>query len=372
MELLNSDLFTPWQDPDSGVTSYILSKKIAPVQEAFYFVNNSMTDDGRYLWFYCAYPPSGSAQQGRTLGLLDFQTGEINVFPETQFNHASPYVDVKTGDIFWGMDTSVWRRGPRPQDKAELIGSVPPELVGARFADRIATHLTPSADGKEFFVDTSVGLQSIFGSINVKTGAFEHWHTFNRNFNHVQFSPTDPDLILFAQEFHPDPITGLIFPITDRMWLMRRGEQPRPLFDEPTVVTHEWWDEDGEHVWCIHKTGTWRVNIHTQEVENLGWPAGAWHSHHHASGKYLVGDVQLSESFYRGAPSEVHFLNRETDESVRIAKNPGVSGIVGANYHIDPHPRFVGDGQFVVFTTTVRGEVDLAIIPTADLIAQTS
>ncbi|MAU10393.1 MAG: hypothetical protein CL607_11265 [Anaerolineaceae bacterium] len=366
MDILKSDLFTPWQDPESGVTSYILSKKVAPVQEVFYYVNNSMSADDRYLWFFCAYPPSAS----RTLGLLDMQTGEMNAFPDTQFS-GTPHVDPATGDLFMGMGTSVWRRGKRPQDTAECIGSIPADLIGLRRTERVATHLTRSADGKEFFLDAFIGLQAVFGTMNVETGAYEHWHSFNRNHNHAQFSPTDPDLVLFAQENHPDPITGLKFRITDRMWLMRRGEQPRPIFDEPTVVTHEWWDEDGEHVWCIHKTGTWRVNIHTQEVENV-WPQSAWHSHHHPSGKYVISDAHPGRPFYRGVASEVGFLNRETGKSVRFIENPEKTDYIGSNYHIDPHPRFAGSGQFATFTTTVRGEVDLAIIPTADLIERTS
>ncbi|MCA9894733.1 MAG: hypothetical protein KC615_17220 [Anaerolineae bacterium] len=367
MDILKSDLFTPWTDPQSSLTTYILTKKAAPVHEVFYYVNNSMTNDGRYLWFYCAYPPSDR----RTLGLLDMQTGEINVYPDVQIMGA-PHVDPETGDIFWGMGSSVWRRGKRPQDTPELVGSIPADLIGSRRVERVATHLTRSADGKEFFLDAFIGLQAVFGSLNIETGDYQHWHSFNRNHNHAQFSPTDPDLVLFAQENHPDPITGLTFRITDRMWLMRRGEAPRPVFSEPTVVTHEWWDEDGDHVWCIHSSGTWRVNIHTQEVENLEWPVGAWHSHHHPNGKYVVGDARAKGvPFYRGCPSWVEFLNRETGQCVRFINNPERIDYVGQNYHIDPHPRFVGAGQYVVFTTTVLGDVDLGIIPTADLIAAT-
>ena len=370
MDILQSDLFTAHVDPDSGVTSYILSKKVAPVQEAFYFVNDSMSRDGRYLWFYCAFPPSGSASQGRTLGVLDFESGEVRHFPETQFLNASPYVDVENGWVYWGSGPSLWRRGPQPGDTPELVGTIPAELIGNRRVDRFATHLTRSADGKEFFVDAGFGLQVVFGSMAVDSGEFEFWHRFDRNHNHAQFSPTDPDLILFSQENHPDPITGLRFRIEDRMWLMRRGEAPRPVFDTPTVVTHEWWDADGEHVWCIKGgQGTWRVNLKTQEVEDLAWPQGAWHSHNHSS-KYIIGDSNTR--FYRGCPSKVQFLNRETGQDVHIADNPEMPGLVGATYHIDPHPRFVGDDRYGVFTTTVRGEVDLAIVPVADLIERTS
>ena len=60
IDLDHSKLFTPWKNPETGVTIYLMTHKVAPVQEAFYFVNASMTGDARYLWFYCAFPPSGT------------------------------------------------------------------------------------------------------------------------------------------------------------------------------------------------------------------------------------------------------------------------------------------------------------------------
>src|SRR5210317_1554211 len=97
VNLYNTDLFQPVTHADSGITSYVLKPKVAPVQEAFYFVNESMTSDERYLWFYCAFPPSGSAAAGRSLGVVDFRFGEVRHFPDTQFGEASPYVDVDSG-----------------------------------------------------------------------------------------------------------------------------------------------------------------------------------------------------------------------------------------------------------------------------------
>ena len=70
-ELADSKLFTPWADPETGVTVYIMTEKVAPVQQSFYFVNEGLSGDGRYLWFYCAFPPSGSNASGRTLGVAD-------------------------------------------------------------------------------------------------------------------------------------------------------------------------------------------------------------------------------------------------------------------------------------------------------------
>jgi hypothetical protein len=68
----------------------------------------------------------------------------------------------------------------------------------------------------------------------------------------------------------------------------------------------------------------------------------------------------------------VYFLNRPTGKYLKIVDNPGMGGITGSSYHIDPHPRFCGLDRFVVFTTTIRGEVDLAVVETADLVDRTS
>ncbi|MGC9467122.1 MAG: hypothetical protein ACP5HS_00895 [Anaerolineae bacterium] len=365
-----SKLFTPWTHPSTGVTIHLLTEKVAPVQEAFYFVNDSMSQDGRYLWFYCAFPPSGSAASGRTLGVVDFEHDEIRHYPETQFQSVSPFVDVASGDVYWSTGPAIWRRGAEAEGVAELVNALPPSLIGDRPFSRLATHLTRSADGKEFFVDAAFGLQWVMGSLPIDGGKFEPWQRFDRNYNHAQFSPTDPDLVLFAEENHSDPITGLRFGIVDRMWLIRRGESARPVFSTPTRVTHEWWDPDGEHVWCVWGNDAWRTNIHTQEVEKVAWPNHCWHAHATADCRYMVADS--NERFYRGCPSKVGFLNRVTDTYVEIADNPEMSDLAGSTYHIDPHPRFVGGEQFVVFTTTVRGEVDLAVARTADLIERTS
>lgn len=365
MDILKSDLFTPWTDPDSGVTSYILSRKVAPLQENFYFVNDPMDASGRYLWFYCAFPPA----LNRSLGVLDMETGAIHHYPETGFTSA-PFVEPETGAVVWGMGPSLWRRGPAPNDEVTLVNSIPEEMIGGRSVSRIASHLTRSADGKAFFVDAGFGLQYVFGSLPVDGGDYEFWYRFDRNHNHAQFSPTDPDVVLFAQEFHSDPITGLVLPITDRMWLMRKGEAPRPVMPEPTVTTHEWWDEDGRHVWCIKPGGgTWRVDSETGAVEDFDWPTGAWHSHH-LGNQYIVGDA--NETFYRGTASTVHFFNRETGKKVQFITHAAMHNYAGANYHIDPHPRFAGGGRYVTFTTVVRGEVDLAVVPLADLVAATT
>jgi hypothetical protein len=362
IDFTNRDLFTPVTHPESGVVIYVLTRRVAPLQQGFYFVNDSMSADGRYLWFYCAFPPS----LGRTLGVVDFQTGEVRHYPETQFG--GPYVAPETGFAYWMHGKTLWRRGPQADAEVEQLNEIPSELIGSRSAGS-PTHLTRSADGKSFFIDMSVGLQYIYGSLPIDGSDFELWHRMDRNYNHAQFSPTDPDVALIAQEFHSDQITGLRLPITNRLWLLHKGEKPRPILREPKWVTHEWWDPDGEHVWCVWGNDTWRVRVSDGEVELIPFPRHCWHSHSSHNGRLIVGDS--NNGFYRGCASLVHFLNRDTNKVITLAEHAERHDYSGRNYHIDPHPRFVAQDRYVVFTTTVLGKIDVALVPVSSLLEHT-
>ncbi len=364
IDLANRRLFTPVTPPESGVTFYVLTQRVAPVQQGFYFVNDSMSADGRFLWFYCAFPPSGTSACGRTLGVVDFETGEMRHFPETQFGEASPYVDTATGEVYWQSGRTVWKRGPRPDAPVERVNAVPDDLIGGRRIARTATHLTRSADGREFFIDLGLEMQWLFGSLPVGGGDFQLWHRFDRCYNHAQFSPTDTDAVLFAEELHSDPITGLTFPIVNRLWTIRRGERPRSILPMPTWACHEWWDADGEHIWCVQYNETWRVRLADASVERFPFGRNCWHSHSTRDGRLIVCDSH-------GSPSLILFHNRDTGRFLTLAEHDNRQDYIGRTYHIHPHPRFVCGDRYVVFTTTVRGEIDVAIVPTEALVERT-
>ena len=368
LDVTNCGLFTPIRTPESGVTIHVLTSRVAPVQKGFYFVNESMTADGRYLWFCCGYPPS----QHKVLAVLDFEQQQVRVFPETQFVHESPFVDVDTAEVFWtsvGFGRGeIWRRGPNEQDEAVVVNALPGDLLGKRSVDRMSTHLTRSSDKRAFFIDARLasGLMHLYGALPIDGSPFDLWHRLDRNYNHAQFSPTDPDEVLLAEENHPDPITGLNIPITNRLWLMRRSEPPRPILRAPCAVTHEWWDADGQHVWCVRGSETWRVRVRDGEVEVLPFPHHCWHSHSSRDGRLLVGDSHPGD-FYRGCPSSVHFFNRDSGKRLTLVTNPACQDFAGRHYHIDPHPRFCCGDRYVVFTTTILGRVDVALVPTMHL-----
>ena len=363
-----SGLFTPWTCPSSGVVSWILSKRIAPHQQSFYFVNRSFTDDARYLWFYCAFPPGGSAFYGRQLGVADLHKGELHHFPETQFMDASPAVNTQTGEIFWTTGLEVWKRGPLAADIAERVNVFPEDLAKNRQPRRLATHLTFSADGRSINIDAEIGNEWFVGDLPLDGGDFRLWQTFDRCYNHAQFSPTDPDVQLIAQDGWNDPSTGAKGDGLDRLWLIRRGEPARPICPNAPAPSsrrgHEWWDADGQYVWYIdYRNGTERVHIHTGQRETI-WPGGHTHSHCDRTGQYLVGDINKSDR-----PWRVAFFNRNTGKEIDIVQS--MPAWPRVKYHVHPHPQFCCGDRYICYTTNVRGRVDVALVAVEELIDAT-
>ena len=379
----NSGLFRPWTDPVTGVESWILTTRVAPMQLSFYFTNPSFTTDGRYYWFYCCFPPGGQNSYGWQLGVVDFQDGSVRLYPETMFLDASPYIDPETGEAYWTTGLEIWNRGPRPNEQAQLVGSFPADLARNRRPRRIATHLTRSADGKSLGIDAEFSPQWFVGDLPLEGGEARVWRTFDRCYNHAQFSPTDPDLLLIAQDGWHDAATGIAGNCTDRLWLLRRGEAARPIFpgNPSNMRGHEWWDADGEHVWYIdYRKGTEKVNILTGVQENV-WPGGHTHSHSSRDGRYLVGDINPGPDQWRLA-----FFNIETGIELSIvtkfpvypspasgsalsARTPGYDR---SHYHVHPHPQFCCDDRYIAYTTNVFGNIDVALVSVEQLVALTS
>ena len=78
---------------ESGVVSYILKTRVAPIQQGPYFTNPGMTPDGRFMWFGCTCPPS--SQKFRAV--IDFETDEIFVHYGT-VGANNPWV-LENGDV---------------------------------------------------------------------------------------------------------------------------------------------------------------------------------------------------------------------------------------------------------------------------------
>ena len=369
-------LFTHWQDPHSGITSHLLRKQAAPCQQTFYYVNSGLSDDGHYLWFYCAFPPAGNANYGRCLGLADFANKAIRCFPETQFLDASPGIDPATSEVYWCNGVNIWKRGPGADDPVMLVNRLGDDLVRSRRPWRIATHLTISADKQALNFDAEIGNDWFVGDIPLNSTPMRLWQKFDRCYNHGQFHPTDPNLQLIAQDHAFNHSTGERMHIQNRLWLIRRDQPAYPVLPDSgsAMHGHEWWGANGERIWYIHyQTGVKYVELKNVKPDMARDPetTAAWHApnvthaHSDTQERYLVGDFLPPFEHESG----IKFFHRASGKSVNIVSFMPYLPPSMTAYHIHPHPRFCLNDEYICYTTTVLGEVDVAFVRVKDLLA---
>lgn len=370
--------FERFVDPVTRVESYVLRTKVAGQQQSFYFVNPAMDDGGRYLWFLCAFPPAAYM----TLGVVDFEDDEVRHFPQTQYI-GGPLVDLETGECLFGAPTGFYRRSPKAKGSLTKLCDVPEAIRRYGAPRSLATHLTYSPDKRELFVDARVGDRFIAGTLELASGRFCMWHEWDYCKNHGQFNPMDPNLALMAEDFWTDADNHYnLIRYNDRgefqrLWTVTRGGRARmhpPLNEER--ATHEWWSHDGRKIYYCSYTReegnkcVASLNLATGEHKVLA-PVRAWHAFSSRDDSFLTYDE--NDTFYRGTPSRVGFYDIRTGKGLYVvSQNPALaSPEAPSNYHLDPHPQFVGGERYICHTLAQRGEPEVALTPVAPLLART-
>lgn len=371
--LEKSKHFVTYIDPESGVKSYIFQNESVKHTQSFYFTNPSASNDGRYLWMYCAFPPAGNALFGRSLGVVDLVNDTFTHYPETMFFDASPIVDVYTGDAYFLNQIGLFRKSPDPEKPLEHLVKLPDFLIGKGYLSNMATHMTFSPDRKRLCFDAYVGSRWIFGDIDLEKKEFVPWYTFTDfRKNHAQYNPKIPDLMLIAEDDWSELENGTFHPIRydkngklQRLWLLEKGKEPVYIPPLYTEARHEWWSADGKSIYYVDwDYGTIRYDLNTKEYTVIN-PRGTWHAHSTVDDTAFVADENEIDGtkWYRGCKSRVHYYNAITKKHVNIVtENPALFVREDpCRYHIDPHPQFTVDDTMVMYTATVTGRVSAAI-----------
>ncbi len=366
-----SRLFTRWTNPASGVETFILTERPASVQRHFYYTNRGFTDDGRFCWLSCEFVPPGGRLAVPVLGVIDFERDDLRVYHDTQHT-SSPFIDPATGDAYFTSGMELWKRGPQAGDRPIRINRLPDDVMVGRKLDRLATHLTLSADGKSVNFDTRSNGRSLIGDIPLDGLPPRIWTELTGFYNHAQFSPTDSDLLLLAHDVWQDDPT---VPFDGqhryhRMWTLRRGEEAKPVLSQPVTHSgHEWWDADGEHVWYVHYgVGVKKVNVASQVEQNL-WPGRLSHAFTDRTSRYLVADMMADP---RVSDCHVEFRDTKTSAKAELVNRPPLAAHLTQCGHLHPHPQFCCNDRYICYTTTVHDRVDLAFANVHDLAARTS
>ena len=367
LSLEHHPFFVPWTDPVSGVRSYLLNERVAPVQSVTYFVNPAVSSDETWLWFGCGYPPSPYKRLG--VVCLDPDKPFIRVFQEATFQAESPLVSRSGDSCYFASGIGVYEVNVAGAVRSVL--QVPQDILKNRSLTRLVTHLTMSADGKYFLLDGAFAGGIWFVALgDIATGEVRLLKEWTRHMNHAQFSPTDPALFSIAQDWWHDPVSGQPFPFDQRIWLMDTNStryeplQPGDWFGHGTLACHEWWDRQGRLCWVDYEEGIFRCDVSSRAVEHI-WQRPLCHAHSSPTGDFWCADQNPYQ--WQERPCEVLFFDADTGRESAIVTAMPPPPLPRSPLHLDPHPHFSPQGTYVVYMATVRGSVDVALTEVAAL-----
>jgi hypothetical protein len=141
-------------------------------------------------------------------------------------------------------------------------------------------------------------------------------------------------------------------------------------FNHSSMGCHEWWTSQGLVNWCDYRDGIYESTTAPDRRRSLVWRRPLIHGQCDPTARFYCGD----ENCYRwneAAPCSVWFFDRKTGCETAIAKNlpqPPFHYSQWRSYHTDPHPHFSADGEYVIYGTTVLGNMDVALAPVKGLL----
>jgi oligogalacturonide lyase len=193
-------------------------------------------------------------------------------------------------------------------------------------------------------------------TIEIATGAVKTFHPSNDWLNHVQFSPTDPGLIMFC---HEGPWHKL-----DRIWTIRTGGSGLRLMHARTmdmeIAGHEFFSPDGRTIWYDLQTPKYKafwlagVEIATGATTRYPLRREEWSVHFNASpdGKLFAGDGGGPRSV--AAPGNGQWIYLFTPKNGKLQAEKLVN-LENHDYTLEPNVSFTPDGKWIVFRSNLHG-----------------
>ncbi len=346
-----------WIEPATGHRVIRLDEDGA---SSFYFHQNGFTAKGDKLVL--------STRRG--LAVLDWKTRKIE--PLVEGRAIGAVVGKKTRQVFYIRDGAV-RATHLDTGKTRVIAELPPEirggsglavnadetLLGGSFVER-----TDGARPQRPFGRRGGGLEARWAAhlpmrlytVRIRDGAIKTFHPCEDWLNHVQFSPTDPELMMFCHEgpWHK----------VDRIWTIRTdGSGLRKIHRRTAdmeIAGHEFFSADGKIVWYDLQTPKgkefWLAGrvLANEEMIKYRVAREHWSVHYNVSpdGRHFAGDGGGPRSVAAPGNGQWIYLFTPRDGKLEAEKLVDLSR---HDYSLEPNVAFTPDGQWIVFRSNMHG-----------------
>jgi oligogalacturonide lyase len=379
---------TSWIDPDTGHRVIRLTRE--PGSSSFYFNDNCFTPDGREMVYNTRAGIS-------VLNLATLASRQVVAGPARTIvvGHRTPtiYYTKRATDrlsSLWctNVDTGETRKiadlPPRASISAinadETLGGgtyldgdavAPGEFGGARPAAQNRNGMQSPDKFKMMAQRLAAKLPNSMFTLDLRTGQVKVILHNTDWLNHLQFSPTDPTLLMYCHEGTWQRV--------DRIWTIRTDGTQNTLVHHRTMEMeqdgHEWWSQDGQNIWYDNRMPEGVLsyiagkNVVTGRRTWLLVERSAWSIHYNSSpdGTLFCGDgadappawwaTKANKWIYLFHPEPLkddHTLGTDLIQggTVRAEKLVNMSRHI---YMLEPNPFFTPDQKLVVFVSNMFG-----------------
>jgi oligogalacturonide lyase len=350
-----------WIDQDTRHKLIRLTNK--PGENAsFYFHNNPFI--GNTMVFY------STDSNGKQLYTLDLQTKAIKQL--THFNRpmSGEIIGDKSRKVFYQIGDSIL--STHIDTKAtELIFVFPKDfrgnittinasenLLGGVYSTEAERELFRKNPAKSsyFNVIYEAKLPRTLFTIDIKSKELKKLHTDSAWLNHVQFSSTEPNILMFCHEgpWHK----------VDRIWTIDvntrkiNGMHKRSMNME--IAGHEFFSRDGKQIWFdlqMPRSVTFFLaasDVKTQKEIKYALTRDEWSIHFNQSPdqKLFAGDGGDSGQVARARDGMWIYLFRPEGDKLVSEK---LVNMKHHNYRLEPNVHFSPDGKWVIFRANFEG-----------------
>ncbi|MBE0459925.1 oligogalacturonate lyase family protein [Pseudoalteromonas prydzensis] len=242
------------------------------------------------------------------------------------------------------------------------------------------------ADAKEVRMDerleSRIPMQMF--TVNIKTGEQKIIMKSTDWLNHIQFSPSDPELVMYSHEgpWHK----------VDRIWITDiHGKTPQKIHQRMMnmeIAGHEFFSFDGKHIFYDLQTPRgqdfWLASYNLETGERV-WrhmERDEWSVHFNISrdGKLFAGDggddemvakakdgkwIYLFESEPVKDVAGIHARNAKDLIKPAVLKSQKLVNMKDHDYRLEPNITFTPDGKWLVFRSNMHGPVHVYAVEIA-------
>jgi oligogalacturonide lyase len=376
---------TEWIEPATGHRVVRLSRE--PGSTSLYFHQNAYSADGKKL---IVTTPGG-------LSTINLQTREIDLVVTGRVGVL--VTGRKTGQVYYTrggfiyateLDTHTTRevaKIPGGAGRGNITVNADETLIIGIGVDPDgkAVPRTPPPGRGEAGLEArwAAGTPMMLYAVNIKTGEMKVIHRENDWTNHLQCSPSDPDLILFC---HEGPWHYL-----DRIWTIRADGSGLRLMHKRTmemeIAGHEFFSADGKTIWYdlqTPKSGVfWVAGVELTTGARTWYHVtrGEWSVHFNVSpdGRLFAGDgggpgsvanrspngerldppgngqwIYLFRPVLVNNPASV-FPEQKDLIKTGYFKSERLVDLSKHNYNLEPNVTFTPDMKWIVFRSNMHG-----------------